>query len=326
MLLLGEMSLKHEIGSPQNGQTSIVGVSACFAFTNQCLSVNVILSVFKVFKYIKVDKRMSLIVTTFYKARMTLFSMFIVLMVFLTGFSLAFTLGFGSRIYGFRNFKTAFLTLIKAIFDEFPHSEELNSANSFLGPGLQLLFQGFINFCLVSLMIAIIEDAFSLAQEELQEEGGDKDALINNLKKQIFGIAHHTKGNTKKLFQFAANRIRRGSLIRRHDENDRRNSETEGITEGIDLTDLPTLLTAELSGPLVAHIRESKVNTNTDGKKMKRGSSSNKKHNSKIQRNLDKYHIENEERFDTVHSRMNALENKLDQILTALTGTKTVAV
>ena len=31
-----------------------------------------------------------------------------------------------------------------------------------------------------------------------------------------------------------------------------------------DLTDLPTLLTAELSGPLVAHVRESKVNTNTD--------------------------------------------------------------
>jgi len=296
--------------------TSIVGVAAWFAFTNQVLAVNVILSVFKVFKYIKVDKRMSLIVTTFYKARMTLFSMFIVLMVFLTGFSLAFTLGFGSRIYGFRNFKTAFLTLIKAIFDEFPHSEELNSANSFLGPGLQLLFQGFINFCLVSLMIAIIEDAFSLAQEELQEEGGDKDALINNLKKQIFGIAHHTKGNTKKLFQFAANRIRRGSL------SNRRNSDTEGT----DLTDLPTLLTAELSGPLVAHVRESKVNTNTDGKKMKRGSSSNKKHNSKIQRNLDKYHIENEERFDTVNTRMNALENKLDQILTALTGTKTVAV
>ena len=316
MLLLGEMSLNNEIGSPQNGQTSIVGVAAWFAFTNQVLAVNVILSVFKVFKYIKVDKRMSLIVTTFYKARMTLFSMFIVLMVFLTGFSLAFTLGFGSRIYGFRNFKTAFLTLIKAIFDEFPHSEELNSANSFLGPGLQLLFQGFINFCLVSLMIAIIEDAFSLAQEELQEEGGDKDALINNLKKQIFGIAHHTKGNTKKLFQFAANRIRRGSL------SNRRNSDTEGI----DLTDLPTLLTAELSGPLVAHVRESKVNTNTDGKKMKRGSSSNKKHNSKIQRNLDKYHLENEERFDTVHTRMNALENKLDQILTALTGTKTVAV
>ena len=47
MLLLGEMSLNNEIGSPQNGQTSIVGVAAWFAFTNQVLAVNVILSVFK---------------------------------------------------------------------------------------------------------------------------------------------------------------------------------------------------------------------------------------------------------------------------------------
>ena len=153
MLLIGEVNLSNEVQKKE--ETNIVFIAAWFNFSHQILAANVLLCVFKVFKYIKVDKRMSLIMVTFYKARMALLSMAIVLFVFLTGFALSFTLGFGDRIYGFRNFKRSFMTLINAIFTEFPHAAELSQANSFLGPLLILLYQSFVNFCLVSIMIAI---------------------------------------------------------------------------------------------------------------------------------------------------------------------------
>ncbi len=157
---------------------------------------------------VRVDKRMYLIMETFFNARMALLSILIVLLVFLTGFALAFTLGFGDRVDGFRSFPYSFMTLTLAIFGEFPHEQDLQRANGVLGPLLLLLFQCFVNFCLVSLFIAIVEDAFTTAQDNLDKEEGEKDLLIRGMRNQarrlqslvwrrssgIFGRRHSPQG------------------------------------------------------------------------------------------------------------------------------------
>ena len=306
MLLFGEYNLSQEVIKISN--PNIVGIAAWFNFSHQVLAANVLLCVFKVFKYIKVDKRMSLIMVTFYKARMALVSMAIVLCVFLTGFALSFTLGFGDRIFGFRNFKRSFMTLINAIFTEFPHADELYQANSFLGPLLILLYQSFVNFCLVSLMIAIIEDAFQTAQEDLQREGGDKDLLINNLKKQLLGITRGVDKGTKSLW----NKVKRSSAGSMHAATKDRASGSDSETSNVEPTTSQRkdgegaieLKSINDRGNNLAKTKRSSIvlNTNINESKIRHDRAPKIDHD------------------QSVHNRINQLESKLDAILAVLSG------
>jgi hypothetical protein len=139
-------------------------------------------------QYVRIDPRMGLIVETFFNARKQILSICVLLFVFLVGFSLSFTLGFGHRIAGFRSFPIAFLTLVLAIFGEFTHAEELAQADTWIGPLLLLLFQGFVNFCLVSFLISIVDEAYNTAQDRLEEraaqEGGETDLLLVKMSQQ----------------------------------------------------------------------------------------------------------------------------------------------
>ena len=257
---------------------------------------------------------MSLIIVTFYKARMALLSMFIVLMVFLVGFSLSFTLGFGSRIYGFRNFKQSFLTLIKAIFSEFQYSDELEVASPAFGPLLQLLFQGFVNFCLVSLMIAIIEDAYQTAQEELNLEGGDKDILINNLKQQLYGIGHVTT-NMNRMIRRNMGKLGRSMKANTHIGNDNGGGRRE--------KEMEKEMKKEGGNKLRTAVRESKKRDMHSTEQSRHGSSSissTRRRSSLKVKILDQYHEESESRFTAVHERMSLLEQKLDLILHKIGG------
>ena len=329
MLLFGEYNLSQEVIKLSN--PNIVGIAAWFKFSHQILAANVLLCVFKVFKYIKVDKRMSLIMVTFYKARMALVSMAIVLCVFLTGFALSFTLGFGDRIFGFRNFKRSFMTLINAIFTEFPHADELYQANSFLGPLLILLYQSFVNFCLVSLMIAIIEDAFQTAQADLQREGGDKDLLINNLKRQLLGITRGVDKGTKSLW----NKVKRSSVGSFHGAPKGRaggsGSETSNVeptcttSQGKDGEGAIELKPINDRGNDQAKTKRSSIvlNTSINESKIRHDQAPQTDHDQSSQLSalqLKQHHIESELRFNGVYNRINQLESKLDAILLVLSG------
>ena len=304
MLIAGEIELSVQKGKGEDA--NIVGVCSWFNFSKQLLSGNVVLSVFKVFKYIKVDKRMSLIMVTFYKARMALLSMFIVLSVFLTGFALSFTLGFGTRISGFRNFRKSFITLGNALFGEFPHVEEINQVNSMLGPLLVFLFQGFVNFCLVSLMIAVIEDAFQTAQEELYAEDGDRDVLINNLRKQIVNVKDGF-GKTGKNLWSKISKVRRNS---KSESKSERKEAKELDDSHNDVTNVgPKRLSQKVSESKTKHTRRESKHLSVNSQ-------------------FKMYLKESDGRINTVNTRIDSLEAKLDHILAALNGgtQKTVGV
>ncbi len=138
------------------------------------LAINMVISVLKIFKYIKVSRRMNLMLNTFYDARWALFALLILVVVFLVGFAMAFFVAFGHRIKGFRNFARSFVTLFNAMLDGYDEAQELERVHWLLGPGLYLFFQVFISFVLLSLLIAIIEDSFQQAQQEML---GNKDKV-----------------------------------------------------------------------------------------------------------------------------------------------------
>ena len=178
LLFLAELTLIHE-RSTENFDIQSIGAIRTFA--DNTLALNMVISSVKVFKYIKVSKRMSLMLTTFYEARYSLLALLILVLIFLVGFAMAFYVAFGHRIIGFRSFSRSFKTLSTSLLDEFEFNAELERVNWLLGPLLYFMYQVFVSFVLLSLLIAIIEDAFQTTQKAL-EENHEKDKLVSAMK------------------------------------------------------------------------------------------------------------------------------------------------
>ena len=181
LMIVAELVLEHEKNTT-NFDVFTVGLLRMSGDT--FLSVNMVFSVLKIFKYIKVSRRMQLMLNTFYDARWALFALLVLVIVFLVGFSMAFFIAFGHRIEGFRSFSKSFVTLFFSLLDGFAEVKDLERVNWFLGPLLYLSFQVFISFVLLSLLIAIIEDSFNTAQEELKNNQG-QDALVVAMRTQV---------------------------------------------------------------------------------------------------------------------------------------------
>ena len=181
IMIIAEVILEHEKNTT-NFDVFTVGLLRMSGDT--FLSINMVFSVLKIFKYIKVSRRMQLMLNTFYDARWALFALLVLVVVFLVGFSMAFFIAFGHRIEGFRSFSKSFVTLFFSLLDGFAQAKDLERVNWFLGPLLYLSFQVFISFVLLSLLIAIIEDSFNTAQEELKNNNSE-DALVVAMRNQV---------------------------------------------------------------------------------------------------------------------------------------------
>lgn len=171
LILSAELVLQAE-QQTENFDITTIGLLRNTA--DSCLAINMVISVLKIFKYIRVSRRMNLMLNTFYDARWALFALLVLVIVFLVGFAMAFFVAFGHRIKGFRSFARSFITLFNSMLDGYDESAELERVHWLIGPGLYLFFQVFISFVLLSLLIAIIEDSFQQAQQEML---GNKDKV-----------------------------------------------------------------------------------------------------------------------------------------------------
>ena len=205
LLLASELTLIHE----RETQTfDIQSIGAMRTFADNVLALNVVISSIKVFKYIKVSRRMSLMLTTFYQARYSLFALLILVLIFLVGYAMAFYLAFGHRIAGFRSFSRSFKTLANSLLADFEYQEDLERVNWLLGPLMYFSFQIFVSFVLLSLLIAIIEDAFQTTQHEL-EENMEKDELVSAMRE----TGHQMWSTTIGRFSNSISRARTSSFV-----------------------------------------------------------------------------------------------------------------
>ena len=216
LLLAAELVLLHE---RETDNFDIQSIGAIRIYADNILAFNMIFSSLKVFKYIKVSKRMSLMLTTFYEARYSLFALLILVIIFLVGYSMAFYIAFGHRIKGFRSFSRSFITLLNSLLGSFDYQDELEHVNWLLGPLMYFTFQIFVSFVLLSLLIAIIEDAFNTTQKQL-EENHEKDELVSALKATAKGMWSSVIGGVQRSAKRARNSA--SSRIRRSQSEDGR--------------------------------------------------------------------------------------------------------
>ena len=181
LTMLGYQYLDHEATTET---IDYVDIAYPFEMAEWVLTMNMILSVMVVFKHIRVSKRLSLLLTTCRLSAKSLCSMLLVTLIFVTGFTLALYIGFGHRVYGLRNLSTTFITLLFSVFNEFEYVHEIINANRFLGPGILLIYFAFVDLILVSMLIAVVEEAFSRAQEDLRANR-ETDVLFNSFRNRI---------------------------------------------------------------------------------------------------------------------------------------------
>ena len=73
------------------------------------------------------------------------------------------------------------------MFTEFQYVDEIINANRFLGPGILLVYFAFVNLILVSMLIAVVEEAFTRAQEDLRTTS-ETDKLFNSFKNNLISF------------------------------------------------------------------------------------------------------------------------------------------
>lgn len=73
------------------------------------------------------------------------------------------------------------------MFTEFQYIDEVINANRFLGPGILLVYFAFVNLILVSMLIAVVEEAFTRAQEDLRTTS-ETDKLFNSFKNNLISF------------------------------------------------------------------------------------------------------------------------------------------
>ena len=152
---------------------NIMDIAFYESFMTGALSIAVLMTVFRVLQYLKLSKRLSLIVLTIERAfEESWFTLFTVILVVIS-YALAFYIELGGSMKQFRNFRTSFITCLASLFVEIDLIEEIFIHSRYLGPALLITYMFFVSFVVLSLFLAIIEGAFEAIKKEAEEETVD---------------------------------------------------------------------------------------------------------------------------------------------------------
>ncbi|KNC51890.1 polycystic kidney disease 2 [Thecamonas trahens ATCC 50062] len=142
------------------------------------LAVNAFILWFKVFKYTKFLPGMDIIAETVSKSIRNTVS-FVAMMAFvLFGFAQAGVLAFGTDVPGFHTFIDTFFTLLRSLLGDFDFVA-MQESNRVFGPLYFVVFIVLVFFILLSMFMAILNDAYTEVQDTIREKQKDKVNLLH---------------------------------------------------------------------------------------------------------------------------------------------------
>ena len=142
---------------------------------------NAVLCFVKAFKYLEISKKLGQFTHTIALASKEMLSFMIILFVFLAGFAAAFHLGFGQELEAYRDLNQSVISLLLAMLGEFTFQELLN-VNSYLGPILFGLYVIIVFFVILSMFLAIVDNAYDNVREEVIALG---DSYVDPLTQEL---------------------------------------------------------------------------------------------------------------------------------------------
>lgn len=116
------------------------------SMVDRLMSLNIVLTTFKFFKYARKSKNLSLILYTIQDSADQMLFLLIVVVVFIAGYGVAYFLAFSHQVYEFRTFTYSVLNLAYGMFGEFGGYDETFMSNSYIAATLYLTYSTFIHF------------------------------------------------------------------------------------------------------------------------------------------------------------------------------------
>ena len=158
-------------------RNALQAISTTDDFIDWILTFNALLTVFKSFQYLKLSKKMSVIIRTMKRAAEPLAFSALTVLAVVFGYSVAFHVAFGSKLSQFRTLGHSFMTCMTSMFIDVELRAELWYSNRILGPLLLISYMVFVTFIVMSLCLAIVETAFHEVRVEMKKESDHTDAF-----------------------------------------------------------------------------------------------------------------------------------------------------
>eukprot|EP00002_Diphylleia_rotans_P032601 TRINITY_DN6860_c0_g1_i1.p1 TRINITY_DN6860_c0_g1~~TRINITY_DN6860_c0_g1_i1.p1 ORF type:complete len:759 (+),score=130.64 TRINITY_DN6860_c0_g1_i1:53-2329(+) len=146
------------------------GVAQFYTTVFDITSFNILLSVFKVFKFMKISPRLTILWDMLGKASPDLFAYFFFFSIVFIGFASMGHLLFGPDIFGWRDFFGALSVCAQMINGNIDY-QALHAVHRFFGPLFYLVFMVLVYFTLANMFLAIMNDSYTtLRSEPIQSE------------------------------------------------------------------------------------------------------------------------------------------------------------
>ena len=141
---------------------------------------NAVLTWFKLFKFMRENKKMSQLVDTLEVAGGDMLVVCVIIVIVASGYSIAFHLAFGHAVSSYRDFPEALFTLFLATLGEFD-VDDLRNNNTALGPVLFVTFIVVVFFIILSMFLAIVDKAYEVVRLQLEDVVDDVDPLTRDV-------------------------------------------------------------------------------------------------------------------------------------------------
>jgi len=185
-------SLEQRVYSPDMESLA----ATALAFYN-VIAINVILTTFRTFKYLRLNHRLYLLWKALRHAGADLIGFLLIFLIFIFGFIFMGWLSFGSDLAAFNNFSNSFGTCWNFIIGNPPDYGSMFDSNRVLGPVFFVLFTIFIFFILANMFIAILSNSFNDVNSNKEDDGKLKDIidekiaeLVSGFKKMYFSVTN----------------------------------------------------------------------------------------------------------------------------------------
>ncbi len=161
--------LPAEIDTDGDGYITLRSYTEILLVGDMLMSFNACLCFIKLIFYLSLSHHFAIVTLTLTQSAKAVFGFLIVEAITMAGFASMFMITFGSKVFNYKTFSESVYTLLLALLGDADLSE-LREANWYAGPIFFFLYVCIQVFVVLNMVIAIISDAYSEAEELLKKK------------------------------------------------------------------------------------------------------------------------------------------------------------
>jgi hypothetical protein len=150
-----------------------------------------LISFIKIFKYLRLNRRMKLLWDTLSTAFLDLFYMLIVSLLIVSGFALTGNLIFGQTLREYKTFSSSISTLLRSLLGDFDY-KKMSEVCPNIAPIYFVLYIFIVFFVITNMFIAVVCEYFQKIKESLELEEKQKNfVIVTNFKENLYIYLFH---------------------------------------------------------------------------------------------------------------------------------------